>query len=35
MVVPANMVPWFHRYCLLVEDVSEGCELLFIRELLK
>ena len=28
------MIPWFHRYCETIEDVSGGCEIVFVQSLL-
>jgi ribonuclease BN (tRNA processing enzyme) len=25
LVIPANVIPWFHHYCINIEDVSKGC----------
>ena len=25
LVIPANVIPWFHYYCQQIEDVSVGC----------
>jgi hypothetical protein len=35
LILPANVVPWYHSFCSNVENLNEGCSLLFIQALRK
>ena len=35
LIIPYNVVPWFHSYVKNVENLLEGCEVLFIQTIRK
>ena len=35
LIIPYNVVPWFHSYVTNIENLLEGCEVLFIQTMRK
>lgn len=35
LILPANVVPWYHSFCKNVENLNEGCQVIFIQALRK
>jgi hypothetical protein len=35
LVLPANVVPWFHAFCDSIEKLQEGCSVVFVQSLRK
>ena len=35
LILPANVVPWYNSYCKNVENLNEGCSVIFIQALRK
>ena len=33
LVLPANVVPWYNSFCQNIENLNEGCEVIFIQAL--
>jgi ribonuclease BN (tRNA processing enzyme) len=33
LILPANVVPWYDSFCRNVENLSEGCQVIFIQSL--
>ena len=33
LILPANVVPWYHSFCKNVENLNEGCSVIFIQTL--
>jgi ribonuclease BN (tRNA processing enzyme) len=33
LILPANVVPWYNSFCKNVENLNEGCAVIFIQTL--
>ena len=33
LIIPFNMIQWYESFNLMIEDLSEGCDVLFIQKL--